>query len=235
MAEMLKAFAKKVWKAAIYFSDGRGKEKLESLELYGTVSFDIFDTLIHRDTNAPQDIFERVGKRYERECAAAIRNFKKKRMDAERKAKKEKKQGEITLDDIYFHLEKAFTQAGCRNIDLEKLKSMEVEEEVRACNPDLEMKRIFEGLVEKGKNVVLTSDMYLDGKSVVRILDKCGYHGYQRLYLSSERNCTKRSGGLFRLLLKDLGTEHGEIIHVGDNPKGDYMVPRMLGIKALLI
>ncbi len=232
---MLKALAKKVLRTAIYFLDGRGKEKSGSLELYGIVSFDIFDTLIYRDTNSPQVIFERVGKRYERECAAIIGNFGKKRMDAERKAKKEKKQGEITFDDIYANLGKALAQAGSTDIDLEKLKRMEVEEEINACKPDLEMKRIFDGLVEKGKNIVLTSDMYLDEKSVVRILDQCGYRGYQRLYLSSERNCTKRGGGLFRLLLKDLEIAHGEIIHVGDNPKGDYMVPRMLGIKALLV
>ena len=232
---MLKSLVKKVLKEIIYVITGRGIEKAGCLERYEVISFDIFDTLVLRNASSPQDIFDRAGERYMEEYGIEVKNFRLKRMDAEKKAKKEKNHGEITFNEIYVNLEKALLEEGYSGIDIEKLKFFEVDEEMKACRPNGKWKEIYEDLIRKGKHIILTSDMYLDVETIGRILDKCGYYGYKEIYLSSEKNCTKRDGGLFRLLLENLKVGRGKMVHIGDNPRGDYIVPRLLGVRTLLV
>ena len=83
--------------------------------------------------------------------------------------------------------------------------------------------------------VVITSDMYLDKKIVETILANAGCNEYQKLYLSSNENASKRTGNLFRLMLREQGVEANDVLHIGDNPLSDYLMPRLIGIKSILL
>ena len=72
------------------------KKKIASYEI---ISFDIFDTMLLRDVPNPQDIFTVIEQKYK------IKNFKKRRINAENLARKFSKQNEVTINDIYKYLD----------------------------------------------------------------------------------------------------------------------------------
>lgn len=94
---------------------------------YQYISFDLFDTLIKRSFSSVEHIFELVEIKYNTSHAdRKIKNFKKKRIQAERKARKLKTREDISIEDIY------------NNLDYEKniceiLKKEEVKIEVGTC------------------------------------------------------------------------------------------------------
>ena len=72
------------------------------LENYEIISFDIFDTLIIRYVEKPEDIFSII----EYRIKDAI-DFKNKRINAEKIARR-KFEREITIDDIYSELKNIY-------------------------------------------------------------------------------------------------------------------------------
>ena len=43
----------------------------------------------------------------------------------------------------------------------------------------------------------------------------------------------KVSGNLFRVAIKDLGVESNKIVHIGDNKRSDYEIPKQLHMDAV--
>ena len=71
---------------------------------------------------------------------------------------------------------------------------------------------------------------------MVGLLQKVGAHRPgDSIYCSSTRGKTKRSGGLFRLLLEKERCKPQEILHVGDNAHSDGYIPKKLGIQTILV
>ena len=77
------------------------KKITKKISRYDNVSFDIFDTLIKRNCEKPDDIFEISQKRYNNISNAKISNFRNLRINAEIEARNTSKDEEITLSDIY--------------------------------------------------------------------------------------------------------------------------------------
>lgn len=194
---------------------------------FSAVSFDIFDTLIERLVDCPEDVFLLLEDQY-------CKHFKKNlpisllRKFAEKKAYCRTSFSEVTLDEIY------------SEIDLPEeerrwLQEKEIELEVMLCVPKIPMCKLYARLQKAGKKVFLSSDMYLPKEVVERILERCGIHGYLRLYLSSDERKTKRDGSLFKELLRKEGLNPSDIVHIGDNVHSDYLIARHLGIRSLLL
>lgn len=194
------------------------------------VSFDIFDTLIYRSTKDPAEVFSIMAD----QLKVNRKEFRRERIIAEKRARNAKKEGEITLDDIYANLVfDGITEAGDK-IDIQRSFEIERAVEYIVCNANPEMFDIFEYCLRKNKKVILISDMYLDKKHLEKILDKCGYKGYYDFFLSSEINKKKASGELFDYVIDHLKAAPDKILHIGDNFKSDYLVPKNKGIKAYL-
>ena len=98
----------------------------------------------------------------------------------------------------------------------------------------LQMFDLYQKVQSTDKRIVIVSDMYLTGDFVTMLLEKCGITGYERLYVSSEYHKNKKYGDLFDIVVNDMGCSASEIIHIGDNPFGDYFVPKAKGLKAFL-
>lgn len=180
---------------------------------FGYVSFDIFDTLIKRDVPNPSDVFEIVGGHI------GVDDFKNLRISAEKKARMNSESGEVSLKDIYDNLFE--NDPDLRNKALSE--ELAVEKNISVANPDL---IDFYNRIKESTKIILISDMYLDSTVIVDILDYCGICGYSKIYISNEFDKTKRSGELYKLVLKDLDISPSEILHIGNSFVGDYFMAR---------
>lgn len=201
----------------------------DALRQAKVVSFDIFDTLVKRDLRTSEEIHNLVELEFFRETGIRIHDYVKRRVKAEESARKYSGKEEITLEDIFCFLEEIPD-------DWKKqIQKLEKELEVKICTPNLRVRSLYEKVIKKGKKVIITSDMYLDQKTVEQILFKCGYTGYEKLYLSSTYGACKNNASIYRIIERDYIDFKGNILHVGDQVKSDYIMARKEGINAVLI
>lgn len=190
-------------------------EIIEHIKYFQYVSFDLFDTLIKRDVAKPSDIFSIIEKK-------GNPNFKDKRIDSERNARKKSVNNEITLHDIYETLNS-------------NLKNDEIILEKQLCFANLCLKPIYEYCLKHKKTIIVTTDIYLDRLIIADILAKCGYENYDYLFVSSEHKCMKADGGLFDVAIAELKINPRQLIHIGDNYKSDYLIPKQKGIESVWV
>ena len=193
---------------------------------YRLVSFDVFDTLVARLVSRPKDVFALVELRAQ-EAGMPVSGFAEKRDIAERAARANGKP-EITLDEIYAELGNLFHD----NVDVEMLKSWELEVERSVCVAKPSGKVLYEAAIESGACVVVTSDMYLPRIFVEELLASCGYSGWERCFVSCESGATKASGELYGIVAEEMCVKHSEMLHIGDNAKSDILRARTAGIAA---
>lgn len=192
------------------------------IKKYDIISFDIFDTLIHRKTKLPMDIFSKVERKLREQ--GFDEDFKERRIIAEQKARKTSgKYIEIGIDDIYRFYE-------YHEVESSKLMKMELEEELNNIYPDKRTIEILKKAVRNGKRIILISDMYLSKDFIKVLLEKCDCVLYDQLYLSSEIGLTKARGKLYEYVQK---REKGRILHIGDNYYSDYKIPKSYGIAVI--
>lgn len=194
------------------------------------ISFDIFDTLIKRNVIAPQSVHDIVHDEFLKQTGIDIPGYSEVRIAAEREARKCSQKEEISLKNIFDYM----NEISENNKIL--LRELEEKIELEVCCPDLRMKAIYEKVLKDGKHVIITSDMYLEEQTIKKILNKCGYNNYEKLYLSSHFGLCKATGSLFEVIKRDYAAyPRKKILHIGDNLKGDYIMPKKRGIDALLI
>lgn len=190
------------------------KAKIEEHEV---ISFDIFDTLLLRAFAHPDHVFWHL------ELTSKEADFAGKRGYADGLARlRNPQREEITYDQIYEVLGKRFESF--------KQKELDLEESVLTVNT--EMLEAFNFAKSKGKKIVIISDMYLSGEFLEKVLQREGFTGYEKLYVSSDENKTKRSGNLFTHVLNELGIAPDKMLHIGDNLSVDCEVANYLGISA---
>lgn len=193
------------------------------------ISFDIFDTLIKRNVEKPEDVHQLVQGEFYRQTGIELPEYSRLRIDAEYQARKHSSKEEISLEEIY-----AFLRSMPEDWK-SKLKEIERQIELEVCTPNLRMQAVYEKALRAGKKVIITSDMYLDEQTIRHILQKCNYDLYEKLYLSSSFGVCKSRGSIYEIIKKDYSACKGKILHIGDNVKGDYIIPQKRGINALLI
>ena len=199
-----------------------------AIDAHEIISFDIFDTLILRDVVRPSDIFDIVEYKYNQQFPEKkLYGFKAMRMQAER-TMRERKETEIVLDEIYQELKSKIS-------DVDRIEQIELETEYSFAVPNIDIKTIYDYASQHDKRIVLVSDMYLPYDLIVSILNRCGYVGYEKLYLSSEIGSRKRNGGLFHHVLDDIQCEPKSVLHIGDNHRSDYIEPIKIGLHAVHI
>ncbi|MBN2344337.1 MAG: HAD-IA family hydrolase [Deltaproteobacteria bacterium] len=187
------------------------------------ISFDMFDTLVVRKVATPEDVFQLVGHLSDTGDFVSIRKnaqkeaFIQMQIDGRR---------EITLSDIYRHLP---PDVG----DADTLQALEEKLEIELCVVNPVMFDAFQYALKQKKRVIVTTDMYLDARTIKAILSRCGYTDYSKLYVSAEEQKTKRdSGELFQHILADMNVSPDRMLHIGDNLIGDVAMARRHGVQA---
>lgn len=199
-------------------------EFVKRLENYDIVSFDIFDTLILRPFTEPADLFYFLADTFD------ILDLKRIRMEQEAAARWDsfQKNGhyEITLRDIWQRME--------REVGISAVRGMEEEQrlEMKFCYANPFMKEVFDRLREKGKKIVVVSDMYLSEAFLFKLLEKNGYTGISRLYISCEYGMGKGKGKLFEQVKSDC-QKNARIIHVGDHELSDVKMAKKSGFDSM--
>jgi FMN phosphatase YigB (HAD superfamily) len=120
------------------------------------------------------------------------------------------------------------------HIDEEVVRTLmraEMDLDLRLSRPVPVVQQWFLSALEQGKAVCIVSDTPYPRDFIERLLDRNGYRGYQKLYLSSELGLLKNTGRLFRHVLADLAIEPARLLHIGDHPVSDDRRPAELGIR----
>lgn len=191
---------------------------LKKISKYDVVSFDIFDTLIFRTVHKPSDVFGLV----EKEINSF--NYKKMRIDAENDARKIALGMEPNISEIYAQLK-------IENYEKVLATELNIEQQVCICNPY--MMDVMNTLVQNGKEVIIVSDMYLSSSFLKAMLERCGYRGKYKVFVSNEYRASKYNGELYKILLRD-NLKGKKVIHIGDNRHSDYLMALKNGWQALL-
>lgn len=199
---------------------------------YKVISFDIFDTLLLRPSVYPTDILALAGRR-----AGSSEFYLNLRRNCERLARTNNNimSEEIRFEDIFREMSDKYTFS---EQELEALMQNELDCEFDLLRPRRAIKEVFDYAKGIGKIVIITSDIYLSEAFIGRVLDKCGYTGFERLYISSEYGMTKSSGRLFARMIMDFkarGVSAAEILHLGDNERSDVAVAEKAGLSVMHI
>jgi len=197
------------------------------------IFFDVFDTLIVRSFESATDLFWLVEEQLVKENGIIFKGFAEDRVFAEQYARKNKQAkygiSEISIEEIYFELSKKYPISA----------ELEQRIEYDNCFPYVEILYFFRLCKEHNLKIFLVSDMYLSSDFISSILRKCGYDGWDKIFISHEKKCSKHDGGLYQLLLDEVKVEYGimphEILHFGDNEFADYKQARRFGLQSRLI
>lgn len=199
------------------------------------ISFDIFDTLLQRPFEKPVDLFELMRDRVLFITKGLLSNFKEVRVKAEGNAKKayvSNEKEEILLVEIYNEI-KVLTNIPADMLD--EVMQLEIDLEIEFLKVRPSGKQLFDYAVSLGKKIIITSDMYLDKKTIQYLLEINGYSSYDNLYLSSDILLKKHTGSLYNYILQDLCVTPNSIVHVGDNRHGDINMAQKLGISTVFL
>src|SRR5579872_1629890 len=191
------------------------------------VSFDIFDTLIVRALADPADIFDLMQPAAERLAGYPV-DFRRIRAEADGWLRERLEPGkDVTLKEIYDRVGDVLRLA---ETDREQLLQLELALEIKFTRSRPDVVAVMNDAYDRGKQVILTSDMYLDRAFVVKMLRRLGIVRYHRMYLSSEVGKRKDTRTLFPHILEAEGVRVDEMIHIGDNEHTDLQIPGDLGI-----
>lgn len=201
---------------------------ISQVEKYDWVSFDIYDTLLYRNVTEPEDIFTIVSLRAQQQGIPNAKEFAKERVQGVRTAQSILNVNEVTLDEIYTHIQ------GFTKVSLLLLKELELQTEIEFTQVNLDMFAVYQWCVQNGKKIVVISDMYLPCDFLKDVLRDNGIL-CNNIFVSGDVKESKREGTIFHIVGKQLNISPKQIIHIGDAWKGDYLSPRKAGWNALHI
>jgi|GEM_PF-1331859 len=206
---------------------------------YKVHSFDVFDTCISRTYEKPTDLFFHLGSLIaptfaKKEAVDDFSNlFMHARVLAEKKAyKMHGRKKSCKMYEIYSLLELPPYCAYSKK----KIMDLEKKLEYEASYSIEKTKSIISNLRKEKKRIVFVSDMYLDKDFIKMLLIKNGFFKIgDNIYVSSDTYLTKRSGDLYKLLLKNENIKAQELLHYGDNKYSDIHVAKKMGIDTVYI
>jgi predicted HAD superfamily hydrolase len=208
------------------------------LDLYKCVTFDIFDTLLHRKVLAPVDVFSAVvckiidnplALKYHNE----INRFPQLRIEAERIARQisPNLNREIILDEIY----KVFVDNYEYNEEITCfLKSVELSVETDLLYRSIQGFDLYSKALASNCEINFISDMYLPSNFIVHILQKNGYTvaDHANVFVSGELGVNKHTGELYEHVHMAKKLDKKSWLHIGDNYHADFKNAKKFGIKA---
>jgi predicted HAD superfamily hydrolase len=221
-----------------FFNSVRGESSIDHCQelsqqiiKHDIISFDVFDTLLYRPFKNPTDLFILLQEKARDITGIASLDFKTTRREAEKiafHAALERDEGETTIDEIYAALSELIK---IDDSTTNALMQMEMDAEKSLLYPRISGYKAFLEARNLNKRIIIISDMYLPERFIAELLDKNGYSGYERIYVSSTYKVKKHSGILFDVVLNDLAVSPASILHVGDNLEADVKKAKARGIK----
>ncbi|MFI5322030.1 MAG: HAD hydrolase-like protein [Thermodesulfobacteriota bacterium] len=202
------------------------------------MSFDVFDTLLIRKIDPPDEVKRIVSNNVERAGLLDIsaNELLTLRNNCEEKLRMEAQDNKFDPECSIREIMDSVTRDLGANGDVkEKLVDMEIKVEDALTSPMPGMKNLLSKLKIHYK-LIAVSDTYLPTDILEGLLKSAGLdHFFERIYCSCEYKLNKGSGRLFGKILETEGISPDEIIHIGDNTISDYFIPKGLGINSILL
>ena len=208
------------------------RKEISSLQNIKIISFDCFDTLLHRDCNSEVVLYEwsKLLSDYLDGVYSPEKIYNtRKKIEIDKK----KQQG---VEEMEYNalIEKLLRELNVTtNIDqlIDYSKKIEVATEIRHINSDEEVKKLVFELKNKGIRLIVISDFYFGSEMLSQILNKIGYDNcFEYLYVSSDVNARKSTGSLYDIVLSRELIQPHEMVMIGDNITSDKIVPSERGI-----
>ena len=208
------------------------EDLLKKIMKNAIVTFDVFDTLIVRKTLYPRDIFKIVEYMINHE-RTYLQEENGTLPFSEMREKAEDRLNQVGTNPTIYEIYKEISETYQIDKTLtDQWLEYEIQTELEYIRPRKKMLELF-NQVKEYKPVYLITDMYLPKKILKKILKKCGYEGYQDIYISSEKKKNK-SQGLLKLFREEV-CEGGECLHIGDSDTADYCAALGAGMNAYWI
>lgn len=198
------------------------------------VSFDVFDTALLRRVLRPRHVFWIVERKARLLLGEPLLDFYSLRCHAEdiEEAKYKKDAAyNVTLGSIYAVLGTLLGRVD--DAVLAIIRDFELETERGVALANSSTKSVFDYALSRNKKVIFLSDMYLSAEVIRQLLLDNGYEHFDKLYVSSEFGARKRDGRLYEIVITELDSEPGAILHIGDNWRSDVWSARRKGIRTL--
>lgn len=205
------------------------------LRQFGTISFDVFDTLIRRTYSVPDYAKLLLGKELEQQnLVTSAQEFLNLRNVAEYNVRQRKNFiGDVGIASIYSEIAHVLKISDSRAQDLMR---REFELDLGMIIAKDEMIDLFNELGSYGHVLWVISDTYYTREQVGLILRKAGVAAAYRLLVSSEEQKRKDNGTMWHMVKSDIEREKIEsYIHVGDNVVADCQIPGDLGLTTMHI
>ena len=204
------------------FARGSAEKVREGIAAADVVSFDLFDTLLQRNVSEPEDVLRFTLLKRAEEKGMSFPGFLYLRQSAQAFLR------EPSLPEIY----KTVGQwADLAPETAEALMECEVLAEAETVCPGPGVP-FLEEAASAGKEIVLTSDMYLTQAQLRRLLAAAGLPDGLRIFVSCE--CRKRKkDGLFGEVRAAYGGVR--VFHIGDSAENDVYPALRAGIGAALV
>ena len=196
-------------------------ELLEKIELAEAVSFDLFDTLIMRQTLEATDVFEHINYVLS-EKDIYIEDFCKKRLESEKMLSKNKAP---TLLEIY---EDVINKNNIVDIAAHELAEIEWNIDYELIVPRRDVCSVFQSAYASGKHIYIISDTYYNKKQLEKIVKKCGITEYTDILASSDYRTGKTQNLFYIYRQKEFGKK---CLHIGDDVVADVESASACGIE----
>ena len=217
-------------------ADARLQQAVELVDggTRSVLTLDVFDTLLWRKVPEPANAFFLLGLRLETEGELArditASAFAELRVGAELRAREQRERSgrgvEVTLAEICARI-----PAPALRISAAQLAERELELERSLLVADLDVTELARYAKERGLRVACVSDTYFSERHLRTLLETgpLGALEIDRVFASSSHRVGK-AGGLWRIVLEQLGVEGNQVVHVGDNHEADVAAAGRAGI-----
>lgn len=136
------------------------------------------------------------------------------------------------IDDI---LRMQIRMLNADRLTVERLKQIEIDYEIANLSPNPLLMELARRVQAQGGRVVLVTDMYLDAKSVWKIVEGvCGDDApVDDIVSSADTVVSKRSGLVFEHVEDVMSAAPDAFFHIGDSRIGDFVMPVRRGWSAI--
>ncbi|PTQ59308.1 haloacid dehalogenase-like hydrolase [Sphingomonas aurantiaca] len=188
------------------------------------LSLDCFDTLLWRDTHAPQDVFGALGAPNPQQRVWAEQR-------ARGTAALRRRRNEVGIAEIYAEL--------APNATAEARAAMvahELATEAHHCFGFAPVIALMQAARARGLMVIIVSDTYLDKQQLGALIATAAGDDVRalidRIFCSSEYGVSKGEG-LIGKVVAELQLRRETVLHIGDNRAADLIAGQKAGVRAL--
>lgn len=202
-------------------------ELKKKIDCHDVISFDIYDTLVTRTVMKPDDILKILARKNDGidEDIIALRKMAQRNADS--------KHISANFDEIYDEYGKI------SKLSVNEIERIKTDELYIETDRTVTRKKMVEALnyaKDKGKKVLLISDMYFGKKYMKKILESMAIHGYDGLYVSCDERAWKwPDGDLYKRVAVKENISGCKWLHVGNDSGADGLAAQMKGIDSYIV